>query len=180
MKIIFFIVSIFCFIAGFILRDMLFGLSADVTTGANVRYHNEKKAVAMAQVNSAVDAASKFIDIRRVVIPKKAVRGNPFELIVNAKMLKSFYGGCNLIVSIGVDGEKERFILGSYPMNALNEVIEGQDTQIGPIPVLLPEGMPVGNYIVEVRFESSSERRNVISNVPYPRSKLEMVRGMVR
>ena len=149
-----FLLCILSFIVGFILRELLLGVSQNkyLETEEINTYEND--------FEDANANEGPLLELVKIETPLKAFRGHYLEGIVYLKVLRRGYGNYALCVSLNNMITKDAIISSAkYPITISKNWMEDKLIKIGPFSVPIPESAKLGEYAVEVKLTDSSESR---------------------
>lgn len=148
------------FSSGFMLMDMLSGVFNDYDDTV------ETKDAETVYAGSLSKSEAPSVEITGMVLPKKAIRGNRFEMILYLKMTGPVYGSYDIAINLrnGASAIKTEDI--RYRMEFRQKDASDEITRIGPVLVSLPENIALGKYRVEVGMTSSDggERYSILKH----------------
>ena len=149
-----FLLFVFSFISGLLLHEMLLGISYNLELDTDETVYYE---TTLNMPN--VDETTPF-EVVRIVTPKKAMRGYPFEMIVYLKTLSRVFGTYNLILNLNDNDNKNiKINAGRYSFVTSREWFENKIVKVGPFAIFLPEEAKAGKYNIEINLSREGEAR---------------------
>jgi hypothetical protein len=167
----------FSFVAGFMLCDMLGGIATNGDAIRQIRMAGGAT-TAHEQKTRLPAGIGSIVQVERIASSRKAVQGNSFELVISMRSLRKIHGNYSLVVFLSPEDGGERVKIGSYSMNSLGGMDTGGEAKIGPLAIGLPAGMPLGNYIIDIRLGRDGEIADELIASPCPRPKIEIVKSV--
>lgn len=141
-----FLLFVLSFIAGFVLRDMLLGVSSglDKLVINNDITGNELGGI------KPINAGTPAVAIEKMRISRKAMRGHFFEMLLSLKPLRPIDEGYDLIVYFCAEKGKIKIKSGRYGIALKTGLLQGEIREIGPLRIVVPAAIPLGKYRIEV------------------------------
>ena len=168
-----FILCVFGFIAGFLLREMLLGVSQssylELDESVGQKYRNDLKNLTTIKELKEITP----FEVIKIEIPDKVLRGFYFEMVVYLKTLRQIYSDYNLVVVLTGSSKENTISAVKYPMNTKGEWTENKIIKLGPFPVPIPEAIQLGKYNVEVRLYTAGG--NEEKYTPFIKESIEVV-----
>ncbi|RJO65799.1 MAG: hypothetical protein C4540_00030 [Candidatus Omnitrophota bacterium] len=149
------ILAVFSFITGFMLREMLLNIFE-----RSVAHSKTSTAAAIAQINRSSE--EETLEIIKVDLPKKAMRGSYFEIFGHFKRAGSAYQKYDLTVKLVSFTNKVNLPIGPFEFNIDAKLHKPLETKSYAIKVPVPMTIPLGTYrvIIETKLRVTESEMN--------------------
>lgn len=155
------ILVLIAFIVGFLLREMLHGITDDRFQNKDLKHYLVAKEVAQINDNRPV------FEFVRLDIPQKVMRGSYFEMFGDFKRINDLDGDYIFGVTLISLDSKAIINTGSLPISKNNIPLRGQEKRFA-FKVLTPDGIPLGRYAIFVDlFKAGIDDKEKRIFVPY-------------
>lgn len=142
-----FLLFVLAFIVGFMLREMLFGISS------NEKIPGKPGNFVEEILNGIKNIENKnvILEITKIETPKRVIRGNYFEMFVYIKPLKKLYTDYDLIIHLYNESSgRLRINTDKNITISTNKWQKDEIVKIGPLQVSTPDGLALGKYNIEL------------------------------